>query len=115
MNTNDTTLSDDDGFTDTDRFHADFEHQVRKLMEPVRDILLEHDTSARPEEIIAQLLMNFLGGTDFPHFDDSQVHDSTSGHFIADQKAFMVRMADHMGPDWAQALYHAAVFITKVA
>lgn len=28
---------------------------------------------------------------------------------------FLVHLADEMGPDWAQTLYQAAVFVTKVA
>lgn len=97
-------------------FYEQFDENAKAILEPARDTLLEcGPATARPEEIVAQILMNFLGGTDFPHFDDSQTHDTCSGQFTADQKAFMVRMADHMGPDWAQALYHAAVFITKVA
>lgn len=91
MDTIDTTLSD--------TFHQDFDTNLRELMEPVRETLLESVTSCSREEIIGQLLMNEL--CDEP--------------MTVDQKARLVRIADHMGPDWAQSLYHAAVFITKVA
>lgn len=30
-------------------------------------------------------------------------------------KAYWLQVAEHIGPDYAQALYHAAVFTTKVA
>lgn len=92
MNTNDTTSS---------AFHATFDSNVRELMEPVRETLIESTGSCMVEEIIGQLLMNLLSDS------ESNLSPST--------KCSLVMIAEHMGPDWAQVLYRAAVFITKVA
>lgn len=92
--------------TTSSAFHRTFDLNVANMMEPVRDTLIESVASCEPEEIIGQLLMNFL---------DDGVDDAVDGRFTTAQKARLVAVADHMGPDWAQALYHAAVFITKVA
>lgn len=89
-------------------FHQIFDENVRELMEPVRETLIESVESCTSEEIIGQLLMNLLGDYEDP---DKVI----AGSLSVDQKARLVRIASHMGPDWAQALYHAAVFITKVA
>jgi len=86
-----------------DKFHQEFDRNAKEILDPVREALIESVESCTKPEIIGQILMNFLGdGND-------------KGHFSADEKTFFVHMADHMGPDWAQALYHAAVFITKGA
>lgn len=96
MNTIDTTSS---------AFHEMFDENVRELMEPVRETLLESVESCTSEEIIGQLLMSLFGDG----------YDFGTGDLSAELKVRLVRIADHMGPDWAQALYRAAVFITKVA
>ena len=106
MNTNDTTLSN--GFTDTDRFHAAFDSNARDIMEPVRLSLIESVESCSRDEIIAQTIMNLLGS-------DMDNGDPCAGRLGRELKVRLVTVAEHMGPDWAQALYHAAVFITKVA
>lgn len=91
-------------------FHETFDRNVRAIMEPVRDTLIESVNSCSIEEIIAQVLMNLL---DLP--DNENGGPAEHGTFTADTKARLVHIGDHMGPDWAQALYRAAVFITKVA
>lgn len=89
--------------TNAENFHAMFDLNIRGLTEPVRDALLESCESCTEEEIIGQLLMNILGD------------EGGGDHLTARLKVRLVTIAEHMGPDWAQALYHAAVFITKVA
>lgn len=81
------------------KFREVFDANVKELMEPVREALLESSATCTTEEIIAQLLMNCLADKEL---------GVMSRHGLLD-------IADHMGPDWAQALYRAAVFITKVA
>lgn len=85
--------------TTSSAFHKAFDANARTILEPVREQLLESVESASPEEIIGQMLMILL-------CDDPMT---------AETKVRLVRMADHMGPDYCQALYHAAVFMTKVA
>lgn len=34
--------------------------------------------------------------------------------FSLDTRFRLTRLADYLGPDWTQALYHAAVFMTRV-
>lgn len=98
--------------SESEQFHAAFDAAVRSIMEPVRNTLLELTESCTKEEIVGQLLMNFLNEDGFTGDDP----DSTIvGRFNTRQKQNFIAVADHMGPDWAQALYHAAVFITKVA
>lgn len=93
-------------------FHEQFDSNVRTLMEPVRDTLLESTESCTKEEIIAQLLMEFINDDGFTGDDPDSAF---AGKFNVKQRQNLVAVAAHMGPDWAQALYHAAVFITKVA
>lgn len=89
-------------------FGQDFTNASYDMLCAARETLYELDKTPTPENIIAQILMDMLGvGTNWS--------DPTEGKFTTAQKARFVEMADHMGPDWAQALYHAAVFITKVA
>lgn len=58
----------------------------------------------KPDPIrLAQTLMDCFGaGPDRPLAD-------------ANEKKFWVDVAEHMGPDYCQAMYHAAVFMTRVA
>lgn len=99
-----------DQFDATDRFNDHFDHIVREIVEPVRGAMIESvpDTGLElnHDSVIAQVLMNLLGEHDC---------GSINGQFHSKTKVRLVEMADWMGPDWAQALYHAAVFITKVA
>lgn len=90
--------------TTSSTFHTTFDSNVREMMEPVRDTLIESVESCTSEEIIGQLLMSLLGDG----------YDFATANLSTDLKSRLVRIADHMGPDWAQALYRAAVFITKV-
>jgi hypothetical protein len=92
-----------------DTFREAFDRAVDRLMESVGLTLLETTMSCTTEEIVGQLLMNFLDGAG----DDPDA--IFEGTFNVTQKQRLVALATHLGPDWAQALYHAAVFITKVA
>lgn len=82
-----------------------FDEVFNVLKEEVREGLLsvsgsagEFDANCNRSTIIAQILMNTLGDNS----TKPNLHD-------------LLSMAEWMGPDHAQALYHAAVFITKVA
>lgn len=101
---------------DVARFHEAFDTASTSLMDRVRNVLVESTDTAQitEEAVIGQLLMNEL----FPHPCNPQVGDYEGvfkGKLTAEQKTRLVKIADHMGPDWAQALYHVAVFLTKVA
>jgi hypothetical protein len=93
-------------------FHVEFDKNVRELLESIRDGLLESTESCRREEIIGQLLMEFIADDGFTGDDPESYF---AGKFNLHQKQNFMAIASHMGPDWSQALYHAAVFITKVA
>jgi hypothetical protein len=97
----------------TTRFHNDFDATVEAIMEPVREALLEGSGEATREAIVAQLMMENL----FPHpCEPGNDGDGFfSGRLTREQKVTLVSVAEHMGPDWTQALYHATVFMTKVA
>lgn len=87
--------------TAADEFHAKFDDMAADVMENVRSQLVETvpaDALSR-EIIIGQLLM---------------IEFESCERLTIDTKERLVRMADWMGPDRAQALYHAARFITKV-
>lgn len=110
MDTNDATLPIAD--SESGRFHTAFDSVVRKIMEPVRDNMIDSVPDIKMDlnanTVIAQVLMNLLS-------DAWEGGNPEQGRFPIALKARFIEMADHMGPDWAQALYHAAVFITKVA
>lgn len=120
MDTTDTPVSkiridhtaDDNYPSASELFHSEFDLQVRALMEPVRTTLLESVESCEPAEIVGQLLMNFLNDDGFAGDDPDS---AMNGKFNVRQKQNLLAVADHMGPDWCQALYHATVFMTKVA
>lgn len=82
----------------------------RLLRDVVEEALMNEVHEGRHitlDKLLAQLLMYTL--------NNDSVDELSSGQFDVEMKQRLVAMADHMGPDWAQALYHAAVFMTKVA
>lgn len=85
---------------DATKFHNNFDNALGELLEGPREVLMDYGEEPTVEQIIAQIIMDFVGNPD---------------GMDADDKVRLVKVADHMGPDYAQALYHAAVFITKVA
>lgn len=90
-------------------FHNEFDAMIRPIVEAAREVMFETALEISPDAIIAQILMNMLG--EFAN-EGTDVFD---GHINTKLKARLVSIADWMGPDWAQALYHTAVFITKAA
>jgi len=98
-----------------DQFHIDFDAETRTMMEPIREAMLDfvHDRRLEQEDIIAQFIMEHLN----PHPCDAgyDPRNFPNGILTPEHKMRLVKIANHMGPDYAQALYHAAVFITKVA
>jgi hypothetical protein len=115
MNNNDTPLSiaaAQADANDVGEFHDAFDAEARNIMERAREALLEGPFTCSREEIIAQIIMEEM----FAHpCDPGLPKGADVGYQTTDMKASLVRIAGHLGPDWAQALYHAAVFITKVA
>lgn len=73
-----------------------------RIIEPMLDYVGYEQRANQISEakMLAQLLMEYL----------IDLEGLSPQH-----KLMMVEMADHMGPDWAQGLYRAAVFVTKVA
>jgi hypothetical protein len=101
---------------DSNRFHAQFDSNAKQLLDEIRETLLEGPGTATREQIVGQLIMDNLFAHDLdPDLAGREARDIFTGYLTVEQKAQLVKIADHLGPDWAQALYHAAVFITKVA
>lgn len=100
---------------DATTFHARFDELVKPLIERARDTLIEtvnHHDDLTATMIEAQMLMNLLDDGDVSvHGPDASIN----GKFSTAHKVVFLEMADHMGPDWVQALYHAARFMTRVA
>lgn len=109
---NDIAECADDILSESEQFHQAFDANVKALMEPIRDGLLNSTVSCSPEEIIGELLMNLINNDGFTGNDPESAF---AGKFNTKQKQNLVAVAHHIGPDWAQAFYHAAVFMTKVA
>lgn len=79
--------------------------------------LAERGHEPTEEACLAQLMMERL--TAVPLDPEDEGPDTRAGGGIAvlteNNKVRLVRMAHHMGPDYAQAIYRAAVFLTKTA
>lgn len=87
--------------------HVALDKTLADLRDSIVEPLLDHAADGRPvtaETVLAQLLMEFLADA-----TDADLELDGAG------KVRLAQMAVHMGPDWAQVLYRAAVFITKVA
>lgn len=105
MDTNDTTSSD--AITQAHNKLDEILGEIRDRIETTMlDLIYKGDPITYPR-VVAQIIME--------SFNDDSVDRTLNGKFDADMKKVLVEMADHMGPDWCQALYHAAVFMTKVA
>lgn len=91
-------------------FHNEIDEILDGFRESITEALLNEVAMGRSitEEVaFAQLIMERM----FAHPLDLE---NTAG-LTSENKVCLVRMAAHLGPHYAQALYHAAVFITKVA
>ena len=98
---------------DLQLFNDKFQNIADAMMDSVAEQLFEQEvTNPSREQILAQLLMIEFFAHDL---DPEKGVTDPIGVLTTEQKAFLVRIAGHMGPDYAQALYHAAVFVTKVA
>lgn len=91
--------------------HNSFDAIVSDVTQGAREFCLDNEGMTR-DELIGQILMDFINDDGFTGDDPQSAFD---GKFNVKQKQNMIAVASHLGPDWAQALYHAAVFITKVA
>lgn len=81
--------------------HADIDAHLATLRGRIEEAMLDLAAEGNDisfEAVVGQILMEVMC-------------DNLTG----DDKVFLVRVAEHMGPDWAQSLYHTARFITKVA
>ena len=66
------------------------------------------DAEAKFEgQVLAQIMMEQFGATDA---------DANSAVELAEDTKFLaIQFAHQMGPDWAQAFYHFAVLVTRLA
>ena len=97
---------------ETDNFHRRFNKQAGAILERVREALIDYGPEPTGEQITAQILMDMIGdGGVSPLGIDA----SLKGKYTLEHKQRLLAIAEHMGPDYAQGLYHAAVFITKLA
>lgn len=110
MDTIDTTLSD--AITEA---HVKVDAILADIRDMIIEALLDDACENRPlnrSTVLAQIIMEALNDGGVSELGS----DATfKGRYDKDMKVHLVEMADQMGPDYAQALYHAAVFITKVA
>jgi hypothetical protein len=105
-------MTTQDFIADASHWHITFDEVTKPLIEQARDTLVETlDAPPTREQVIAQLMMDNL----FAHPCDPEAARDWPNLLTTEQKQSLVAIAGHMGPDWAQALYKAAVFITKVA
>jgi hypothetical protein len=96
---------------DLSAFNASFQAVADPIMDGVAESLFEQELDQPTrEQIIGQLLMEQL----FAHPCDPENTGRDIGTLTTEAKSSLVRIAAHIGPDYAQALYRAAVFITKV-
>lgn len=106
MNTIDTTLPD--AIT---ALHNRIDEVMGDIVDKAREALLDLNLDEITNEAaVAQIIMEEM----FAHPCDPESGGNITA-LTSENKVRLVRMANHMGPDFAQALYHAAVFITKVA
>lgn len=86
--------------------HANIDAHLATLRSRIEEAMLDHAAEGYDvsfEAVVGQILMEVVC--------PSGVDLTMNG----DHKVFLVRVAEHMGSDWAQSLFHAARFITKVA
>lgn len=118
MDTNDTTLSDESIQSSCDEItaaHNKLDEILADIRDCISEAILDDACERRPvnrSTVLAQIIMEALNDGGVSELG----HDAVfKGRYDKDMKVHLVEMADQMGPDYAQALYHAAVFITKVA
>lgn len=88
---------------------ARFDALAPSVLEHAREPICEGGEDITESNIVAHLIMVQM---------DRGARDSDGyfeGKFSVETKKTLIELAENLGPDWAQALYHAAVFITKVA
>ena len=97
-----------------EEFTSQFDKSIEALgiNDKIKEELFEQGAVPTLETVLAQVLINNL----FPHELDPELHDNDPTEIMTtEQKVILMRVASHMGPDWVQGLYHAVVFMTKVA
>lgn len=95
------------------KFHREFDECVRPIVEAAREVMLETSLEVTREAFVARIMLDNL----FPNHLEPELANGGDPCKImtTEQKKFLVGIAGEIGPDWAQALYRAAVFITRVA
>lgn len=93
-----------------EEFSNKFDGVAAPMIDSLKEDLFEQEAHPYREVIVAQLMMDNL----FPHPCDPEADANWPDELTTEQKKFLVVVAAHMGPDWCQALYRAAVFMTKV-
>lgn len=115
MNTNDIPLSNAETCGVITEAHNKLDAILFDIRESIEEAILNDACERRPvnrSTVLAQIIMEALNDGGVSELGP----DATfKGRYDKDMKVHLVEMADQMGPDYAQALYHAAVFITKVA
>ncbi len=100
---------------DADKAHREIDDAILiGFRDAVEEAMLNEAYEGRSiteEAVFAQLIMTRM----FAHPSDPKNPEGDITALTTENKVRLVRMAAYMGPDYAQALYHAAVFITKVA
>lgn len=94
--------------------HQAIDAVLASFKDVIEDTLLELDArEITPAVVFGQIMMSHL--TDHPCCPSHSIDDNMKGRFSSDQKKVLLEVADYIGPDYAQAFYHAAVFMTRVA
>ncbi len=133
------TLAKPNEESDLDYIELWYEDREKMLAEAVRHIkhVLEDTSDNRPSELIeavrlAYWLLNIASeGDDVPEYNsNAKLNGTALGQVIMEhtnpdlgrshsmtreEKRLWFDVAEHIGPDYAQGMYHAAVFVSKVA
>ena len=133
------TLAKPNEESDLDYIELWYEDREKMLAEAVRHIkhVLEDTGDNRPSELIeavrlAYWLLNIASeGDDLPEYSCGErlngialgqvIMEHTNpdlgrGHSMTrEEKRLWFDVAEHIGPDYAQGMYHAAVFVSKIA
>ena len=112
-----------------EEWHEEREKTLLEAMNTVRSVLQETNNNRPSENIeavrLAYWLLNIASeGDDVPeYFSDVKLNGIALGQVIMEhtnpdglvKKRLWFDVAEHIGPDFAQGMYHAAVFVSKVA
>lgn len=86
-----------------DKWHKEFDAAWKQAGERVRNYLIDDAQPVDDEMLSAAFIWAILTCPD------------DCDELTIDTKQRLLKIADELGPNWCQALYRAAVFMTKVA